>query len=180
MPQEVFWGLHFFNETLFEAVPDLLDKVERVLAHHYPGEQWVVPPFFQFGSWIGGDRDGNPFVTNDVTHSTLLENRLTCLRRYRRRIDELVRALSITERAVPISDRFRAALERELAGDRARGGDRRPQSRARCSASTSACMLRRIQVMIERTERGDTRPDPAGLRLGRRAARRPQAASRTS
>jgi len=85
VPQEVFWGLHFFNETLFEAVPDLLEKLERVLAQFYPGERWVVPPFFQFGSWIGGDRDGNPFVTNEVTQSTLLENRLTALRRYRRR-----------------------------------------------------------------------------------------------
>ena len=77
VPQEVFWGLHFFNETLFEAVPDLLDKVERALGQFYPGEQFEVPPFFQFGSWVGGDRDGNPFVTNDVTRSTLLENRLT-------------------------------------------------------------------------------------------------------
>ena len=33
VPQEVFWGLHFFNETLFEAVPDLLEKLERALAH---------------------------------------------------------------------------------------------------------------------------------------------------
>ena len=124
VPQEVFWGLHFFNETLFEAVPDLLDKVERALAQHYPGEQCAVPPFFQFGSWVGGDRDGNPFVTNDVTRSTLLENRLTALRRYRRRIDELVRALSITEKAVPISDRFRARSSEELAATGA--GERSP------------------------------------------------------
>ena len=161
MPQEVFWGLHFFNETLFEAVPDLLEKVERVLAQFYPGERWVVPPFFQFGSWIGGDRDGNPFVTNDVTHGTLLENRLTGLRRYRRRIDELVRALSITEKAVPISDRFRAALERELAatGQAEEIATRNPGEVFR---QYLACMLRRIQLMIEHTERGDTRPDPAG------------------
>src|SRR6185295_16385638 len=104
VPQEVFWGLHFFNETLFEAVPDLLEKVERVLAQFYPGERWIVPPFFQFGSWVGGDRDGNPFVTNDVTRSTLLENRLTVLRRYRSRLGDLVRALSITERAMPVPE----------------------------------------------------------------------------
>ncbi|MBA3498413.1 MAG: phosphoenolpyruvate carboxylase, partial [Gemmatimonadales bacterium] len=161
VPQEVYWGLHFFNETLFEAVPDLLEKVERVLAQHYPGEAWVVPPFFQFGSWIGGDRDGNPFVTNDVTHSTLLENRLTGLRRYRRRLDELVRALSITEKAVPLSDRFRAALERELAatGEAEEIASRNPGEVFR---QYLGVMLRRIQVMTERTERGDTRPDPAG------------------
>jgi phosphoenolpyruvate carboxylase len=43
VPQEVFWGLHFFNETLFEAVPDLLDKLERALARAYPGESFQVP-----------------------------------------------------------------------------------------------------------------------------------------
>jgi phosphoenolpyruvate carboxylase len=161
VPQEVYWGLHFFNETLFEAVPDLLEKVERVLAQFYPGERWVVPPFFQFGSWIGGDRDGNPFVTNDVTHGTLLENRLTGLRRYRRRLDELVRALSITEKAFPISDRFRTALERELAAT-GQGDEIATRNPGEVFRQYLACMLRRIQLMIEHTERGDTRPDPAG------------------
>ncbi len=161
VPQEVFWGLHFFNETLFEAVPDLMEKLERVLAHHYPGERWVVPPFFQFGSWIGGDRDGNPFVTNDVTHGTLLENRLTGLRRYRRRIEELVRALSITERAVPLSDRFRSALERELAGT-GRAEEIAARNPGEVFRQYLGVMLQRIQVMIEDTERGDTRPNPAG------------------
>ncbi|MFL5496537.1 MAG: phosphoenolpyruvate carboxylase [Gemmatimonadales bacterium] len=161
VPQEVFWGLHFFNETLFEAVPDLLDKVDRVLAQYYPGEQFVVPPFFQFGSWIGGDRDGNPFVTNEVTHSTLLENRLTSLGRYRRRLEELVRALSITERAIPPSERFRAALERELAatGEAEAIAARNPGELFR---QYLGCMVRRLVVMISATERGDTRPDPAG------------------
>ena len=174
VPQEVFWGLHFFNETLFEAVPDLLDKVERVLAQFYPGERWVVPPFFQFGSWIGGDRDGNPFVTNDVTRSTLLENRLTALRRYRRRLDELVRALSITEKAVPISDRFRAALERELAasGQAEEIAARNPGEVFR---QYLACMLRR-HPGDDRAHRARRHPARSRrLRVGRRAARRPQA-----
>ena len=161
VPQEVFWGLHFFNETLFEAVPDLLDKVERVLAQYYPGERFEVPPFFQFGSWIGGDRDGNPFVTNQVSHSTLLENRLTSLGRYRRRLEELVRALSITERAAPPSERFRTALERELGatGEAEAIAARNPGELFR---QYLGCMVRRLAVMITATERGDTRPDPAG------------------
>jgi phosphoenolpyruvate carboxylase len=161
VPQEVFWGLHFFNETLFEAVPDLIEKFERVLAQHYPDETWVVPTFFQFGSWIGGDRDGNPFVTNDVTHSTLLENRLTGLRRYRRRIDELVRALSITERAVPLSDRFRAALDKALAST-GRAEEIASRNPGEVFRQFLAVMQQRIQVMMEDTERGDTRPNPAG------------------
>ncbi len=160
VPQEVYWGLHFFNETLFESVPDLLDKVERALAHAYPGEAFSVPPFFQFGSWIGGDRDGNPFVTNAVTRSTLLENRLAGLRRYHRRLGELVRTLSITERAVPPSERFRQALERERAatGEAEEIAVRNPGEIFR---QYLVCMLRRLEVTIRATERGDTAPDPA-------------------
>jgi phosphoenolpyruvate carboxylase len=161
VPQEVFWGLHFFNETLFEAVPDLLDKLERTLAQAYPGQPFQVPPFFQFGSWVGGDRDGNPFVTNDVTRSTLLENRLTGLRRYRGRLGDLVRALSITERAMPVPDNFRNALERELAasGDGDEIATRNPGEVFR---QYLACMVRRVDVMIAAAERGQFSPDPAG------------------
>jgi len=81
--QEVFWALHFFNETLFESVPQIHDRLERALEQHYPGESFEVPAFFQFGSWVGGDRDGNPYVTNEVTRRSLLEYRLVALRCYR-------------------------------------------------------------------------------------------------
>ncbi|HTG49218.1 MAG TPA: phosphoenolpyruvate carboxylase, partial [Gemmatimonadales bacterium] len=161
VPQEVYWGLHYFNETLFEAVPDLMEKVERALAEYYPGETFQVPAFFQFGSWVGGDRDGNPFVTNDVTRSTLLENRLTGVRRYHRRLGELVRALSITEHAITVSDRFRLALERELAatGEGDAIASRNPGEVFRQYLAT---MLRRLEVMIRATERGESLVDPAG------------------
>jgi phosphoenolpyruvate carboxylase len=161
VPQEVYWGLHFFNETLFESVPDLMEKVERALEHAYPGEAFNVPPFFQFGSWIGGDRDGNPFVTNDVTRSTLLENRLTAVRRYHRRLGDLVRTLSITERSIPPSARFRQALERELAatGEAEDVAARNPGEIFRQYLGT---MIRRLEVLIRATEQGDTRVDPAG------------------
>jgi phosphoenolpyruvate carboxylase len=161
VPQEVFWGLHFFNETLFEAVPDLLDKLERALARAYPGESFQVPSFFQFGSWVGGDRDGNPFVTNDVTRSTLLENRLTGLRRYRGRLGDLVRALSITERAVPVSDTFRRALERELAAT-GEGDEIAARNPGEVFRQYLACMVRRLDVMITGAERGELAPNPAG------------------
>jgi phosphoenolpyruvate carboxylase len=161
VPQEVFWGLHFFNETLFEAVPDLLDKLERALAHAYPGEEFKIPPFFQFGSWVGGDRDGNPFVTNEVTRSTILENRLTGLRRYRRRLSELVRALSITERAMPVPEDFRQALARELAAT-GEGEEIAARNPGEIFRQYLVCMGRRLDVMVGASERGQTSPDPAG------------------
>jgi phosphoenolpyruvate carboxylase len=161
VPQEVFWGLHFFNETLFEAVPDLLEKLERALSHAYPDRTFQVPPFFQFGSWVGGDRDGNPFVTNEVTRSTILENRLTALRRYRRRLAELVRALSITERAVPVPESFRLSLAKELAAT-GEGEEIAARNPGEIFRQYLACMGRRLDVMIAKSEEGRTVPDPAG------------------
>jgi phosphoenolpyruvate carboxylase len=163
VPQEVFWGLHFFNETLFEAVPDLLEKLERALALGYPGQSFQVAPFLQFGSWVGGDRDGNPFVTNEVTRSTLLENRLTALARYRRRLAELVRALSITERALPVTEAFRVALNRELqaSGDGEGIAARNPGEVFR---QFLACMIGRVDAMIASAERGQAGAGPAGYK----------------
>src|SRR5256886_1758571 len=126
--QELAWGLYFVHENLFEVVPELVDKLERALRQAYPTERWQVAPFFQFGSWIGGDRDGNPFVTNDVTRRALFENRIASLRRYRQRLADLLRALSVTERAAPIAPEFREALARELA---ASGDAERIQQRNR-------------------------------------------------
>src|SRR5206468_4498197 len=138
--QELAWGLYFVNENLFEVVPELVEKLERALRQAYPADRFDVPPFFQLGSWIGGDRDGNPFVTNDVTRRTLLENRMVSLRRYRQRVGDLLRALSPTERAAPIAPQFREALTRllEASGDAERIQRRNPGEVFRQYAT---CML---------------------------------------
>jgi Phosphoenolpyruvate carboxylase len=112
--QEVAWGLHFFEQTLYERVPETLDRLEGVLRMHYPGHDFSIPPFFQFGSWIGGDRDGNPFVTNDVTRNTLYSNRNMVLQHYRRKLNELIIKLSVSRNAVPLPRDFEVALDRLL------------------------------------------------------------------
>ncbi len=146
--QEVYWALHFFNETLFEAVPALHDKLERALVQHYPGERFEVPTVFQFGCWVGGDRDGNPFVTNEVTRRSLCEYRLAALRRYRQRLAELIRQLSVSERAAPVSADFRERLERLLAasGDGPGIATRNPGEVFRQYLS---CVLRRLDLTLD-------------------------------
>jgi len=161
--QELAWGLYFVHENLFEVVPELVDKLERALRQAYPTEPWQVPPFFQFGSWIGGDRDGNPFVTNDVTRRALFENRIASLRRYRQRIADLLRALSVTERAAPIAPAFREALARELA---ASGDAERIQQRNRGEVYRQfmTCMLRKLDATLTSAERRETAPETAAYR----------------
>jgi len=107
---EVSWGQHFFSETIFDLAPDLLSTFESALEKHYPDEKFEVTPFFQFGSWIGGDRDGNPFVTNAVTRQTMRDNALASLNYYRQRATDLGRMLSISPRAALIPQMLRDAL----------------------------------------------------------------------
>jgi len=156
--QELAWGLYFVTENLFDVVPELADRLERALMRAYPDAPFAVPPFFQFGCWIGGDRDGNPFVTNEVTRRTLYETRLASLRRYRQRLGDLLRSLSVTERAAPISPEFRTALARQLerAGDRERIAQRNPGEVFR---QFVACMLRRLDATITSAERHGAAPE---------------------
>ena len=79
---EVENGLYYFDTTLFEVLPDIHRELEASLSDTYPEKEWHVPNFISFGSWIGGDRDGNPFVTHDVTYDTLKAQRSLVLRKY--------------------------------------------------------------------------------------------------
>jgi phosphoenolpyruvate carboxylase len=160
--QEVYWALHFFNETLFEQVPILQDKLERALAQYYPGEKFYIPPFLQFGCWVGGDRDGNPFVTNDVTRWTLAQNRLAAMQRYKRRLGDLVRELSVSERAVELPEEFAAALERVLAAS-GEGETIRQRNPGEVFRQYVTAQIRRLDRAIEAAERGEELPESGYL-----------------
>lgn len=72
---EVRNGLWYFSETLFSAAAQTHRSLEQALASAYPDHVFRLPPFLKFGSWIGGDRDGNPFVNNPVTSAALALHR---------------------------------------------------------------------------------------------------------
>ena len=95
---EVKMGLHYFNEAIFEAVPRLYDRLEgaiaRIYGDHPEFKSIAVPDVLRFGSWIGGDRDGNPYVTADVTREALLLNQFTALRALRERVHALTYILT--------------------------------------------------------------------------------------
>ncbi|MCJ2104339.1 phosphoenolpyruvate carboxylase [Methylobacterium sp. E-041] len=156
--REVSWGLHFFDETLFEMLPEVVYSLEESLAQYYPDEKFEVPAFFQFGSWIGGDRDGNPYVTASVTRETLKWNALASLRRYRDGVLHLGRVLSLTERSMPVPETFRAELARALSesGDAKAIAGRNPGEAYRQYLS---CILRKIEATIRRNE-GDRTSGP--------------------
>jgi phosphoenolpyruvate carboxylase len=161
--QEVAWGLYFFNENLFDVVPQMLAKVQSAFAKQFPDEPLAVPLFFQFGSWIGGDRDGNPYVTSEVTRRTLWQTRLASLERYRARLSDLVRVLSIEDHALPLPDAFRAAVG-EAIRTLPDGEARAARNRGEIFRQFIGCMLSRIESTIEHALRERPAPPETGYR----------------
>lgn len=86
---EIRNGIYYFRQSLFKAVPTVYRYMERALARHYPNDQITTPNFLTFGSWIGGDRDGNPFVTHDTTINALLMQSRSAIYEYQKRVFEL-------------------------------------------------------------------------------------------
>ncbi len=78
---EVKNGLYYFDQTLFETLPAVHQELELQLKDYFPDHDWRVPNFVHFGSWIGGDRDGNPNVTPEVTWETLKLQRQLVLKK---------------------------------------------------------------------------------------------------
>ena len=109
---EVNHGLYYFDATLFDAAPALLDELEQRLEENFPGvklRDGATP--LRFGSWIGGDRDGNPFVTPEVTWEALRLQQRLVLRKYRDAVADLSRGLSESSRFAPPTDELRKSLK---------------------------------------------------------------------
>ena len=108
---EVKNGITYFRETFFSELPRLYIQVAQQLHKRYPGQTWALPPFFRIGSWIGGDRDGNPFVTADILRETLRLQSAAALNHYLEEIHELCTKLPLSELLVsttPELDRLAA------------------------------------------------------------------------
>ncbi|MBD7970615.1 phosphoenolpyruvate carboxylase [Paenibacillus gallinarum] len=110
---EVRNGMYYFHETLFHVLPDVYEELERCLQKYYPENSWHVPTYLRFGSWIGGDRDGNPSVTSDVTWETLRVQRKLAIREYKRILIELMGNLSFSTNIVNVSEELMASIEED-------------------------------------------------------------------
>jgi phosphoenolpyruvate carboxylase len=94
---EVRSALAVFEETLWDAIPQFLRALDRTLALETGRGLPLDAAPVRFGSWIGGDRDGNPSVTPDVTRRACLMARWTALTLYAKEIEALRFDLSMTD-----------------------------------------------------------------------------------
>ncbi len=108
---EVDYALHYFQQVLFDAMPQLRQRLRLALAASYPD---VVPPrdaFCSFGSWVGSDRDGNPSVTPEITWRTACYQRQLMLERYIHSVSRLRDQLSISMQWSQVSPALLESLE---------------------------------------------------------------------
>jgi phosphoenolpyruvate carboxylase len=109
---EVVNGLAYYDHTFLRALPRFYADLEDTLGT--VEESWVgieVPSFLRMGSWMGGDRDGNPYVTADVTQQTLVMQSRRALGFYLEELHQLGGELSLDDRIVGISDDLQALAE---------------------------------------------------------------------
>jgi phosphoenolpyruvate carboxylase len=119
---EIRMALDYYEASLFDTLPVLYAEVASALASEFPSENAIVsvtnvcdlPQLVRFGSWIGGDRDGNPFVTSEATRDALAMAHSLLLTHYRRRLQNIFEQLASSTLQVPVSSELSALLERYL------------------------------------------------------------------
>ncbi|MDT8388776.1 MAG: phosphoenolpyruvate carboxylase [Thiogranum sp.] len=111
---EIRNSLFYFRECLFQAVPRVYRYLEKSVRRIYGEVELEVPGLLQFGSWIGGDRDGNPFVKPATTEFALRMHMREVLHEYLRRVDELRSKLTYSSRLIQPTRAFTERLEQDL------------------------------------------------------------------
>lgn len=114
---EIKMGLDYYPVCLIATLPELYDQISTAFLQVYRREIQPVelPRVVEFGSWIGGDRDGNPNVTPQSTREALEMARSTILEYYIGAIQELVRRLSMSSRQVGASEQLSQSVDRYMA-----------------------------------------------------------------
>ena len=100
---EVENGLSYYRYTFLRQVPRLYAEMEDHLKAQWPETPIAIAPILRLGAWIGGDRDGNPFVTHDVTRYALTRQSSTALDFYLNEVHELGAELSQSLRLVTVT-----------------------------------------------------------------------------
>jgi phosphoenolpyruvate carboxylase len=110
---EIRTGLSYYVMTLFDAVPRIYAGIAADFREVYGAQLDIVslPVCLHFGSWIGGDRDGNPFVTPGCTREALELAHTMVLSHYMQELSLLVRRLTVSTHQVAVSDEFRTRLQ---------------------------------------------------------------------
>ncbi|SOJ54850.1 Phosphoenolpyruvate carboxylase [Mycobacterium simulans] len=100
---EIAVGLRLYPSAFFEVIPQVNAEVREALRARWPDADLLSEPILQPGSWIGGDRDGNPNVTADVVRLATGGAAFTALSHYLAELDHLEQELSMSSRLLTVT-----------------------------------------------------------------------------
>jgi phosphoenolpyruvate carboxylase len=108
---EVDFGLYFITSSIMDVLVDLYMELRESLQRYYPASDWSsLPAILRFASWIGGDRDGNPNVTPQVTLDTLAKLHKSALQAYRGDVEYLLARFTQSDQETEFSDELKSKL----------------------------------------------------------------------
>ncbi len=142
--------LLYFGQTLFQVTPRLYEDLDTALAECYPGESFDLPNFLEYGSWVGGDRDGNPTITLAHTAEVLRMHRDMALSQYIPAVRTLSDRLSQSRHYVGVS----SELEQSLAADAQRFPDVAAEAAGRSPTEPYRRKCEFIWERLRRTQAG--------------------------
>jgi phosphoenolpyruvate carboxylase len=108
---EIEVGLRYYHAAFFEVVPQINSEVQSALRARWPDAHLLAEPIVRMGSWIGGDRDGNPNVTADVVRLATGSAASTALGHYFIELTSLEEELSMSARLVSVTDELAALAD---------------------------------------------------------------------
>ncbi|MFC6646038.1 phosphoenolpyruvate carboxylase [Granulicella cerasi] len=118
---EIRMGLDYYEASIFATIPALYRELAAAFDAEFPPEDPTahtslldLPVVVRFGSWIGGDRDGNPFVTAETTEEALAMSRSLLFAYYVRELNHIFEELASSQHQAPISSELCARLEETL------------------------------------------------------------------
>ncbi len=109
---EVRNGVDYFRTTFLTEIPRLHSETEALLRARWPARPWTLPCFLRVGSWIGGDRDGNPFVTADTLRDAMQLQAAAALEFYLEEVHALGDELPLSTLLVPVTADLAALSDR--------------------------------------------------------------------
>ena len=107
---EIENGLAYYSYTFLTEIPYIYAKIEDLLERRLKKDVPYVASFLRIGSWIGGDRDGNPFVTHEVMLRAVERQSSVVLDFYLDEVRKIGRSMSLTESLVQVSDEVKALV----------------------------------------------------------------------
>ncbi|MGO9386165.1 MAG: phosphoenolpyruvate carboxylase [Mycobacterium sp.] len=148
---EIEVGLRYYPAALFEVIPQVNAEVRKALRARWPDADLLSAPILQPGSWIGGDRDGNPNVTAEIVRRATGSAAFTALAHYLAELTELEQELSMSARLITVTPELNSLAEG--CDDKARADEPYRRAlrviRARLTATASEILDRQPQHELD-------------------------------